>query len=405
MAINIKEIFNTDSDVQKVEKLNYNFDQILANGGGPVGATGSTGPQGAVGATGAQGAVGPTGLQGPAGISTDYFWKDAGSPQRDTLFPVPGQGKGANTMVLGDDTVGTQNQTYPYTDSALYLKGNITTGMKPLRFGDAFGGYIDIDYNETPSARTIDFIPASQPGLLNTNYVFNGQTLKLVDGTDKVVLNSTLTEFNVDTVFTGNLKISQPTGNGYILKSDAVGNASWQPLVTTPIGTMVMVPGFVLQNAVDWTPGNLASSYAGRGKNGGQYGDWRGWYFCFGKTWGSFATPNMLDRYPKGVNTTNGTGADVPGGSASSAFSVNVPNHNHTMNFAEVEVAGSGPGITEYVLQGDTIPPATGPNNPITKTTSSAGGHTVSSSVTVDPKHITVGYMIYLGATNLSWIP
>lgn len=396
MAINIKEIFDTDSDVQKVEKLNYNFDQILANGGGPVGAAGSIGQQGAVGATGSQGATGPTGPQGPAGISTDYFWKDTGSSQRDTLFPAAGQSKGASTLVLGDDAVSAQLQTYPYVDSALYLKGNIVTGMKPLRFGDSFGGYIDIDYNETPGTRAINFIPASQPALLTTNYVFNGQTLKLVDGTDKVILNSTLTQFNVDTVFTGNLKISQPTGNGYVLQSDAVGNASWQPLVSTPIGTMVMVPGFVLQNAVDWTLGTIASSYQGRGKNGGQYGDWRGWYFCFGKTWGGFATPNMLDRYPKSVNTTNGTGADIPGGSATSAFSVTVAGHTHSTTANKEVMLNTG---------SDEWAPVT--TSPVSTTipTNVGGGHTITDSVNVDPKHITVGYMIYLGATNLSWNP
>jgi hypothetical protein len=37
MAINLKEIFEGDSDFIKTEKINYNFDQILANGGGPAG--------------------------------------------------------------------------------------------------------------------------------------------------------------------------------------------------------------------------------------------------------------------------------------------------------------------------------------------------------------------------------
>ena len=38
MAINIQEILHpSDSNSIKFEKINYNFDQILANGGGPVG--------------------------------------------------------------------------------------------------------------------------------------------------------------------------------------------------------------------------------------------------------------------------------------------------------------------------------------------------------------------------------
>lgn len=404
MAINIKEIFNTDSDVQKVEKLNYNFDQILANGGGPVGAAGSTGPQGAVGATGAQGAIGPTGPQGATGISTDYFWKDTGSPQRDTLFPVPGQGKGANTMVLGDDTVGTQNQTYPYTDSALYLKGNITTGMKPLRFGDAFGGYIDIDYNETPTTRTIDFIPASQPNLLNTNYVFNGKTLKLVDGSNKVVLNSTLTEFNVDTVFTGNLKISQPTNAGYVLKSDAVGNASWGALQETPYGTMVLVSSLVL-NATYLELSNTAA--IGRGK-----GAWDGWYYCWGQTWGkngtfNIPTPDMRDSFPLGYSFLNNSAstasqsADLLTGNNTvddlSTVDVVVPSHTHNTIIPNEGIQGPTPGF-DPSLQ------ATGTqyNGNSSYTTTSAGGTTVTLDIT--PKTTTVGYMIYLGQSGLTYV-
>jgi hypothetical protein len=41
MAINIREILHpSDSDSIKFEKINYNFDQILANGGGPRGQKG-----------------------------------------------------------------------------------------------------------------------------------------------------------------------------------------------------------------------------------------------------------------------------------------------------------------------------------------------------------------------------
>ena len=50
MAINIQEILHpSDSDAIKFEKINYNFDQILANGGGPAGQKGEKGLQGNVG--------------------------------------------------------------------------------------------------------------------------------------------------------------------------------------------------------------------------------------------------------------------------------------------------------------------------------------------------------------------
>lgn len=63
MALNLKEIFEGDSDIIKVSKLNYNFDQLLANGGGPQG------PQGTQGVTGIVGPIGPVGAQGIQGVA------------------------------------------------------------------------------------------------------------------------------------------------------------------------------------------------------------------------------------------------------------------------------------------------------------------------------------------------
>ena len=75
MAINIQEILHpSDSNQIKWEKVNYNFDQILANGGGERGQKGSKGSQGSVGLTGATGATGAQGVKGEPG-STSSRWE------------------------------------------------------------------------------------------------------------------------------------------------------------------------------------------------------------------------------------------------------------------------------------------------------------------------------------------
>lgn len=75
MAINIQEILHpSDSDAIKFEKINYNFDQIVANGGGPTGQKGGQGMQGAKGNTGAKGQKGDVGPQGLTGATTSR-WK------------------------------------------------------------------------------------------------------------------------------------------------------------------------------------------------------------------------------------------------------------------------------------------------------------------------------------------
>jgi len=66
MPINLKEIFVNDSNQIKVEKLNYNFDQIIGTGG-QIGPRGPQGIQGSVGPIGAQGAPGPAGETGATG--------------------------------------------------------------------------------------------------------------------------------------------------------------------------------------------------------------------------------------------------------------------------------------------------------------------------------------------------
>lgn len=69
MAINIKEILTTDSDVIKVDKTNYNFDQLVANGGGPIGIKGQKGELGGIGTTGAKGEKGDQGTKGDTGAT------------------------------------------------------------------------------------------------------------------------------------------------------------------------------------------------------------------------------------------------------------------------------------------------------------------------------------------------
>ena len=90
MAINIREILHpSDSDSIKFEKINYNFDQILANGGGPRGLKGQKGDQGNPGLTGTkgdQGIKGDQGLKGETG-TTNTPWSSV-DPSNDTTYKI-----------------------------------------------------------------------------------------------------------------------------------------------------------------------------------------------------------------------------------------------------------------------------------------------------------------------------
>lgn len=69
--INILNILEGDNQSTVVDKINYNFDQILSAGGGPQGQQGSVGTTGPIGPQGFQGVQG---LQGPSG--TKWFVQD-----------------------------------------------------------------------------------------------------------------------------------------------------------------------------------------------------------------------------------------------------------------------------------------------------------------------------------------
>ena len=77
MAITIRELLASDTISQATDKINFNFDQLLLNGGGPVGPRGVQGP------------VGPIGGRGVRG--SQFFEDPAGSP-----------GTNPNTLIFPD---------------------------------------------------------------------------------------------------------------------------------------------------------------------------------------------------------------------------------------------------------------------------------------------------------------
>ena len=57
MAITIRELLASDTISQAADKINFNFDQLLLNGGGPLGPNGPQGPPGPIGGRGIRGSV------------------------------------------------------------------------------------------------------------------------------------------------------------------------------------------------------------------------------------------------------------------------------------------------------------------------------------------------------------
>ena len=79
IRINLKEIFPSDSQDITVDKLNFNFNKLLALGIGDQGDQGTSGPQGA---------AGPIGLSGTQGLRGSSWFVDAGDPNTLTFVDL-----------------------------------------------------------------------------------------------------------------------------------------------------------------------------------------------------------------------------------------------------------------------------------------------------------------------------
>ncbi len=96
MPITIQEIIASDTISQLVDKTNFNFDQILLNGGGPAGPKGSKGP------------TGPAGGRGPKGTR---WYEDTSivSPGATPLVAPP-----TSTPLIGDYYLQFNGQVWEY---------------------------------------------------------------------------------------------------------------------------------------------------------------------------------------------------------------------------------------------------------------------------------------------------
>jgi hypothetical protein len=146
--INILNILQGDNQSAIVDKINYNFDQILSAGGGPQGARGLVGPTGPLGPQGSQG---PQGLQGPSG--SKWFVQETS--------PTGGGITGSNPWeypTLGDywiDPDSANQSIYVFTAT-----GWVDTGYG-LGVGSLFQKVTPININGGGTAQAIMFAGAT----------------------------------------------------------------------------------------------------------------------------------------------------------------------------------------------------------------------------------------------------
>lgn len=239
MAINIQEILHpSDSDSIKFEKINYNFDQILSNGGGPAGPKGQKGDQGQVGSTGQKGQkgdIGPVGQKGVSGATDSPWYKvqvdsnNDGNNEVSILKPKIGSDLNMPIIWLGDDTF--------IENSA---NGDITTnGRLTIAKDNIFENYIKLWHSPTKSL-------VLTSTLENNFYKFNwknsfGSTnIEYAVTTDKITFISSTAPFsvsgatiNLKSIGNTNIKL-ETTGTGIL---DVDINSEFKGYLRLPVGT------------------------------------------------------------------------------------------------------------------------------------------------------------------------
>ncbi len=324
MIINLKQINLSDSDNIKLDKINYNFDQLVANGGGPMGNTGPVGAQGATGITGAQGyqgPIGPEGIEGPAGLNTTAYWKNiagGGNVPVDTILPIHDNTSNLHPPMVsvgfmeGDSEYQNGQSTSPGQTPYQWIINRKTNFAHNLRFtssdvlNNSFNFRMENDTLNSINKFTMGFQNINNTSIIwhAQNHIFTDNTtgLPLVEmGTSGITYHKDV-EFDRPVTINGQLKITDPNAatDKIAVAADNTGTVTFKSIDqlggTVPYGTIVSILPSVFNNnsnfktteVISLTPATndfpLKISI-GRGIN-----DYAGWYICNGKTWTSEST-------------------------------------------------------------------------------------------------------------------
>lgn len=339
MVINFKELLSSDLSNITLDKINYNFDQILVNGGGPRGYQGARGPQGFDGLTGDTGPQGAQGSQGPQGAKGDpglEAWKSNEGTNNNTLVPVHGAKTNPPTVMIGVDIDDAIYDTIIEDTSFLINKkdkGDSEPFYNVVFSDDAVANtngnyaYVSLDY-DTVIDKVIKTEGFSE--LLDTiNKKIASKFIFAKGGTELVTIDDTVFNSSVKTKFNTGLEINNgtfkigigtPALNKILASTDAFGNSTWKSVSeiggAVPVGTIVPILTNIFDNASNFDQDAFLASdasalriYYGRGK-----GDYKGWYLCNGQTWTNatktFTTQDLCSfSYNITNNTNRPTGA------------------------------------------------------------------------------------------------
>ena len=376
MAINLKQILLSDTDNIKLEKVNYNFDQIVANGGGPqgvVGDPGAMGYQGVTGYQGDQGIPGEQGFQGADGDSGELVWKENLGSASKTILPIHDALTTPNAPTIA---IGYKSNSQFYINSVeestslLINKDGVLQNNLELRTEgslDAF--YYRLRTDNSIHTMQTGFKLSSGTAVLN-QYASEWNWISETTQNTLITLDSTKlqvdieSEFNEPVSINNTLKISGTNSGAAVdkiaISTDADGTIDFKSIDeiggVVPIGTIVSVdPAFFNSSNFKLTETNVTapSDAPIEIRVGSGINNFAGWYLCNGQTWNngldpatigyvgyqtedlnSFSysideNPATIDPDSQGeVSVTNNSVPLIGGADVTMAATYNAPNYN-----------------------------------------------------------------------------
>jgi len=381
MIINLKQVNLTDGDNIKLDKINYNFDQLVANGGGPQGPTGSkgdTGAQGVTGAQGYQGVMGNQGYQGAPGDNTTAYWENIqgipGSLSADTIVPIHNPQTVPASPVMDYPPV--ISVGFASTDPQYNVAQPVNNGQVPyqwiinrknhfssnLRFtsNDVQGNWVDFKIeNDAINSKNRFITQFGNP--LNSSLIWYAENhifRSNLNGNNLLEITDSIIRYNVDTEFNRPVTVKEQliieNSNAGVDKiavsTDSNGKITFKSIKElggiVPYGTIISVLPSVFnddtkfiktQTEVLANPNDLIKFKVGAG-----VGDYDGWYVCNGKTWigaNNHAVPDLnsfsytiddntasIDPSSQGSRLVTNDGIHIVGGAdISMAAAINSP--------------------------------------------------------------------------------
>lgn len=311
--VNLKELYTTDSDNTLLDKINYNFDQLIDHQG-PKGETGEQGFQGPQGQSGPMGPQGDIGVQGPVGadgVANEEYWTKPSSEAEaiTTIFPIS-SGTNAPNVVIGYSSADA-NYDQPLSGAQLQIHKDAVLFDDHIRLTAFRSGTLA---NEMVSRIRLADYSNVQTFEIQTdegNISLNADTINLKNGgtttlsitsglttaeSDSFTINSTTTTIETDDLV---LNTKSPQG-GYIAASfDSQGTVVWiNPIekeLNLPVGTIIQLLPSLFDDTnfyLNETGADPEQLRFGAGK-----GIYAGWYLCHGFTWTDgttgFTTPDL----------------------------------------------------------------------------------------------------------------